>query len=316
MTELVLEGLHKRYGDVVALDGCGFTVERGRIVGFLGPNGAGKTTAMRSVFGLVRPDAGTVTWDGRAVTRDVLTRFGYMPEERGLYPKMPVRRQLAYLGRLHGLTHQSALAAADAWIDRLELTSRAPDRVSRLSKGNQQRVQLAATLVHDPDMLVLDEPFSGLDPPGRQQVAEILRERANNGTAVLFSSHELDFVEGMCDDVAIISRGRVIMAGDLDDLRESFGHRRLELEFEVDDPDPRRSVPDLAARLDGVVSLERDGARQAVLVPVGTDLRDLLAAVPETARIRSCRYEALPLSELFKRAVGAAEAASESPEGL
>ena len=315
MTELVLEGLHKRYGDVVALDDCGFRVERGRIVGFLGPNGAGKTTAMRSVFGLVRLDAGTVAWGGRPVSRDVLTRFGYMPEERGLYPKMPVRRQLAYLGRLHGLTKESAAAAADAWIDRLELTTRAQDRVRSLSKGNQQRVQLAATLVHDPDMLVLDEPFSGLDPPGRQQAAEILREQADKGVAVLFSSHEIDFVEGMCDDVAIISGGRIVMAGDLGDLREGFGHRRLELELESDAPDPGGLAPDLAERLAGAVSLESDGARQAVLVPAGIDLRDLLSAVPGTVRIRSCRYEAPPLSELFKQVVGTADAASASSEG-
>ena len=310
MTALILEGLHKRYGDLVALDGCGFTVEQGRIVGFLGPNGAGKTTAMRSVFALVRLDAGTVSWDGRAISRDVRTRFGYMPEERGLYPKMPVRRQLAYLGRLHGLDKKRAGAAADAWIDRLGLTARAQDRVRSLSKGNQQRAQLVAALVHDPDVLVLDEPFSGLDPPGRQQAAEILRERADNGAAVLFSSHELDFVEGMCDDVAIIDEGRIVMAGDLGELRESFPHRWLELQ--LDDPGPGESASDLAALLDGAVPLKRDGAHQTLLVPAESDLREVLSALPGTVGIRSCTYAAPPLSELFKRAVGVAvPAASE-----
>ena len=311
MTALVLEGLRKRYGDLVALDGCGFAVEQGRIVGFLGPNGAGKTTAMRSVFGLVRPDAGVVTWDGRAVSRPVLTRFGYMPEERGLYPKMPVDRQLVYLGQLHGLPKARAKAAADTWIDRLGLAARAEERVSSLSKGNQQRAQLAAALVHDPDVLVLDEPFSGLDPAGRQQAGEVLRERADHGAAVLFSSHELDFVEGMCDDVAIINEGRVVMGGDLGELRESFPHRRLELE--LDGTAEGASHPDVAALLDGAVPLERDGARQALLVPAEADLRSLLSALPDGVGIRSCTYTAPPLSELFKRAVGAAAPVS-SPD--
>ncbi len=295
---LVLEGLRKRYGDVVALDGCGFAVERGRIVGFLGPNGAGKTTAMRSVFGLIRPDAGTVTWDGRAVSLDVLTRFGYMPEERGLYPKMPVRRQVAYLARLHGLPKKTAAAAADGWIDRLGLATRGGDRVKNLSKGNQQRVQLAATLVHDPELLVLDEPFSGLDPPGRQQAAEILRDRADNGAAVLFSSHELDFVEGMCDDVAIINDGRIVLAGDLSEMREGSRYRRLELE--LDD-----AAADLAERIDGAVALGGSRGRQALLVPAAADLRALLAAVSPAVQIRSCTYSAPPLSDLFRDAVGA-----------
>ena len=303
MTALVLDGLRKRYGSVVALDGCSFSVEQGRIVGFLGPNGAGKTTAMRSVFGLMRPDAGTVTWDGRALSRDVLARFGYMPEERGLYPKMPVKRQLAYLARLHGMSGERAAAAADTWIERLGLTTRAADRVNNLSKGNQQRVQLAAALVHDPDLLVLDEPFSGLDPPGRQQAAEILRDRAENGAAVLFSSHELDFVEGICDDVAIIDQGRVVMWGDLGELREASPYRRLEVELDSSEP---LSESDLAGRLDGAVPLGRVGARHALLVPAGTDLRALLAAVPDAAEIRSCSYSAPPLSDLFKQAVSVA----------
>ena len=304
MTVLVLDGLRKRYGSVLALDGCGFAVEQGRIVGFLGPNGAGKTTAMRSVFGLIRPDAGTVTWDGRAISRDVLTRFGYMPEERGLYPKMPVRRQVAYLARLHGLPKETAATAADRWIDRLGLAPRGGDRVKDLSKGNQQRVQLAATLVHDPDLLVLDEPFSGLDPPGRQQAAEILRDRADSGAAVLFSSHELDFVEGICDDVAIINDGRIVMAGNLGELRESSPYRRLELELDDNDA-PDDAAVDLAGLVDGAVALGGNRGRQALLVPAAADLRALLAALPPAVQIRSCTYSAPPLSDLFRHAVGA-----------
>ena len=314
MTALVFEGLRKRYGHVVALDGCGFSVEQGRIVGFLGPNGAGKTTAMRSVFGLIRPDAGTVTWDGRPITRSDLTRFGYMPEERGLYPKMPLKRQLAYLARLHGMPVDRAGVSADTWIERLGLTARANDRVKDLSKGNQQRVQLAAALVHDPDLLVLDEPFSGLDPPGRQQAAAILRDRADNGAAVLFSSHELDFVEGICDDVAIIKAGRIVMAGDLSALKARSTFRRLELE--LSGSGLAGAEEDLAGRVDGAVSLEGSGARQTLLVPVGTDLREVLAAIPDTVEIRSCTYSAPPLSELFRQALDAEADAPAEVDGL
>ncbi len=304
MTVLALEGLRKRYGSVMALDGCGFKVEQGRIVGFLGPNGAGKTTAMRSVFGLIRPDAGTVTWNGRTPTRHDLTRFGYMPEERGLYPKMPVRRQLVYMARLHGVSRDRAAAAADDWIERLGLAARANDRVKALSKGNQQRVQLAAALIHAPELIVLDEPFSGLDPPGREQVAAILNDTAMQGAAVLFSSHELDFVEGFCDDVSIIDRGRVVMSGVLAELRDASPHRRLEIELGAGaGADPPGA--DLAGRVEGVVTLGRDRTRLTFQIPADVDLRALLAAIPDAASIRSCSYSAPPLSELFRQAVGA-----------
>lgn len=202
---LHVEALSKRYGDIVALDAASFAVERGRMLGFLGPNGAGKTTSMRAILRLVDPDAGTVSWDGRPVDDPMRRRFGYMPEQRGLYPKMKIGDQVAWFGRLHGMTAPAAAAATAAWLERLALADRAGDPVETLSHGNQQRVQLATALVHDPDLLILDEPFSGLDPIGSKTMAGVLRERAAVGAAVLFSSHQLDVVEDLCDDVAIIT---------------------------------------------------------------------------------------------------------------
>ncbi len=217
---LELDGITRRYGDLVALDDLSFTVAGGRIRGFVGPNGAGKTTAMRIVLGVLSPDAGEVRWRGDPVDGETRARFGYMPEERGLYPKMRVRAQLVYFARLHRVEPASAEAAADRWIERLGLQERAGDRVETLSLGNQQRVQLGVALVHDPEVLVLDEPFSGLDPTGVDVMSGVLRERSDAGVPVVFSSHQLELVERLCDDVAIIKDGRLVAAGAVGELRE------------------------------------------------------------------------------------------------
>ena len=221
MLELV--GVRKAFGEVQALDGLDLAVPPGQIVGFVGPNGAGKTTAMRCVLGIARPDAGEIRWHGRPVSASDRATFGYMPEERGLYPKMRVRDQLEHLARLHGLGVADARAAAGEWIGRVGLEARAGERVERLSLGNQQRAQLAAALVHDPCLLVLDEPFSGLDPVGVDVLAEVLADRARAGVPVVFSSHQLELVERLCDAVAIVRAGRVVAAGTVADVRGEAG---------------------------------------------------------------------------------------------
>ena len=201
----------------MALDGVSFAVAPGQMFGFVGPNGAGKTTTMRIVLGVLGADAGRVLWNGAPVDHAVRTRFGYMPEERGLYPKMRVRAQLVYFAALHGVA--SPKDAAERWIERLGLSERAEDRVEELSLGNQQRVQLAAALVHEPELLVLDEPFSGLDPVGVDVLSGVLTEYAATGVPVLFSSHQLELVERLCQAVAIIKDGRLVASGLVDELR-------------------------------------------------------------------------------------------------
>ncbi len=185
--------------------------------GFVGPNGAGKTTTMRIIMGVLAPDSGEVRWNGEPLQMRMRSRFGYMPEERGLYPKMRVKKQLSYLAALHGV--QDPDASADRWIDRLGLTERAGDRVEELSLGNQQRVQLAAALVHEPELLVLDEPFSGLDPVGVDVLSGVLLDYARTGVPVVFSSHQLDLVERLCEAVAIIKDGRLVASGTVEELR-------------------------------------------------------------------------------------------------
>ena len=220
MLELI--DLRRRFGDVVALDGVSFEVPEGRIVGFVGRNGSGKTTTMRIALGVLDADAGDVRWRGSPVDASSRRLFGYMPEERGLYPKMRVREQLVYLARLHGVSKDVAARRADELTEALQLLGGPRDRIETLSLGNQQRVQLAASLVHDPDVLVLDEPFSGLDPVGVDVLADVLmREARGRGAAVVFSSHQLDLVERMCDEVVLIEKGRVVARGTITELRAS-----------------------------------------------------------------------------------------------
>lgn len=225
---LELIDLEKRYGQTVALDGLSFAVEPGQMFGFVGPNGAGKTTAMRIVLGVLAPDAGEVRWSGRPIDATVRRRIGYMPEERGLYPKMRVGEQLAYLAELHGFERERARESASRWTERLGVAERAGDRVEALSLGNQQRVQLAAALVHEPELLVLDEPFSGVDPVGVDVLSEVLLEEVRTrGVPVVFSSHQLELVERLCDAVAIVKEGRLIASGDVGRLRAEHGASSL-----------------------------------------------------------------------------------------
>ncbi len=210
---LTLTGITKSYGGRRVLDDVTFDVRPGRLTGFVGGNGAGKTTTMRIVLGVLAKDSGTVTLDGAEVTTADRRRFGYMPEERGLYPKMKVLEQIVYLARLHGFSKTDASARATALLEQLGLGERLGDNVETLSLGNQQRAQIAAALVHDPEVLILDEPFSGLDPLAVDVVAGVLQERAAAGVAVLFSSHQLDVVERLCDDLVIIAGGAIRAAG-------------------------------------------------------------------------------------------------------
>ncbi|MGI8716040.1 MAG: ABC transporter ATP-binding protein [Solirubrobacteraceae bacterium] len=234
---LELEDLHRRFGDVVALDGMSFTVQARKVVGFLGPNGAGKTTAMRAVLGVTALDSGSIRFAGQTVDAHARRRFGYMPEERGLYPGMQVLDQLEYLGRLHGMDAGDAHRSARAQCERLGLAERTESKVEELSLGNQQRVQLAAALAPEPELLVLDAPFSGLDPVGIDDLSAVLAERAHNGATVLFSSHQLDLVEHLCEAVAIVDDGRLVASGTVEELARG-GRPRLAVRV-AGDPEGR-----------------------------------------------------------------------------
>lgn len=292
---LALQRLTRRFGDLVALDELSFTVEPGQMFGFVGSNGAGKTTAMRIVMGIDDPDGGEVLFRGAPVDRQVRRRFGYMPEERGLYPKTPADRQLVYLGRLHGMSASDAAQAAAHWLDRLGLGSRQSDPVEKLSLGNQQRVQLAAALVHDPELLVLDEPFSSLDPTGVDALSEILLERARAGVPVVFSSHQLELVERLCDAVAIIDAGRLVAAGTVEELRTRG--RRPVLRVHVD------TDRDWTSELAGVSVLSSGADGTLLELHDGIDDQHVLDAARRAGPVRHFGTVRPTLVELYREVV-------------
>jgi ABC-2 type transport system ATP-binding protein len=296
---LELRGLVKRYGDVVALDDLSFTVPPGQMFGFVGTNGAGKTTAMRIVLGVLEADSGEVRWRGHATGPDDRRQFGYMPEERGLYPKMRVVDQLVYLARLRGVGRRQAEAAARRWLEVLGLSARAGDRVESLSLGNQQRVQLAAALLHEPELLVLDEPFSGLDPVGVDALAAVLRSRVDEGAAVVFSSHQLGLVEELCDAVGIVRAGSMVAVGTVSELRGTGRDGRWRLRVDA--------APGWPHRLRGLVpgsrvDSEQDGAAVLAL-PAGADEQPLLRAAQTLGAVRELTPVAPTLAELFREVV-------------
>ncbi|MDH3250760.1 MAG: ATP-binding cassette domain-containing protein [Acidimicrobiia bacterium] len=285
---LVISNLTKRYDEIVALDDLSMSVRPGRILGFLGPNGAGKTTTMRSVFGLVTPDTGEITWNDSRVDAASWSQFGYMPEERGLYPKMRVFEQLHHFARLAGLDSATATENIDRWLAQLGLTDRARSKLEELSHGNQQRVQLAAALVHEPAVAILDEPFSGLDPLAVDDLAAVLAKLAADGTAILFSSHQLDLVQSVCQDVVIIDHGRVVLEGEVERLRDDSEQRVLEI-----DVDGRPFVSERATRANGGRALiDRD-----------TPITDIVTEAQAHGTITSLRFEPPNLSDLFRQAV-------------
>ena len=297
MLELI--DLHRRFDDVVALDGVSFSVPAGEIVGFVGPNGSGKTTTMRIALGVLEPDRGTVRWHGAALDADERRRFGYMPEERGLYPKMRVHEQLVYLARLHGLEPADAARRASEVLETLGVAERAKDRVETLSLGNQQRVQLAAALVHEPRCLVLDEPFSGLDPVGVDVLAgELLGQARERGVPVVFSSHQLELVERFCDRIVLIHRGRIVASGTIDELRASRARRLLRVEVRGAADGWHEVVPGVR-----VVESVRDGVVLELADDVDAQrVLDVARSAGDVVHLSEVR---LTLAELFREVVQA-----------
>jgi len=284
--------LRHRFGAVTALDGVTLKVAPGEIVGLVGRNGAGKTTTMRAVMGIVAPDSGSVSWQGHPIGTGDRWRFGYMPEERGLYPQMALLDQLRYFARLHGLDRDAATSAAGDWLQRLGLDERAHEKLVALSHGNQQRVQLAVALVHSPALLVLDEPFAGLDPEAVDSLSEILRAQAQEGVAILFSSHQLELVERVCRRVVVLERGRLLAAGTLRELRERFP---AQLRVKVEAP------PGWASGLAGVRVLREDEAGTLLIVDPGTDSQAILAAAQAAGPLEYFAFEAGGLIDLYRQ---------------
>ncbi len=294
---LTFDGIAKRYGDVVALENLSFDVRPGEIFGFVGSNGAGKTTTMRIALGVLAADSGEVRLGGRPVDLEVRRSIGYMPEERGLYPKMKVGPQLTYFAELHGLSRRQAEDSSRRWTERLGIAERVNDTVDALSLGNQQRVQLAAALVHDPAVLILDEPFSGLDPVAVDVMSDVLVEKAKTGVPVIFSSHQLDLVQRLCDRVGIISKGRMDTIGTVDELRGTG-----DVLLEVHAPAAPRGWAD---HLFGVTTVSHDDGRTVLSLGAGADDQAVLNAALKTGPVHEFAVRKPSLTELFREVVSA-----------
>ncbi|HUF98542.1 MAG TPA: ATP-binding cassette domain-containing protein [Ilumatobacter sp.] len=292
---LTISGLSHRFGDRRVLDQLDCTVQPGRVTGLLGPNGAGKTTLMRVLFGVIVPDAGTITWHGQPVNPDVRRNWGYMPQERGLYTDMRALDHLVWLAQLHAIDRPTARANAERLLGELGLADRANDRIRDLSGGMAQRVQLAAAMVHDPEFLVLDEPFAGLDPTAVKFLSGVITGHVAAGKSLLFSSHQLDLVEDLCESIVMIHHGRVVMSGDLVTLRADSDDRYLEVDAVLADDE----LDETAGTIGSVTAT---GTR--VQLARGADAGDVLDRVRANHRVRSFAVTQPRLSEMFLAALG------------
>ena len=301
MRNLVLSNVVRSFGDVAALRNVSFSVPAGATFGLLGPNGAGKTTTMRMILGILLPDSGTVTWDGANVDFEIRRRFGYLPEERGLYGKLKVREQIAYFGRLHGVPPPLDERRADAWIEQLGLQEYANRRCAELSKGNQQKVQIACAAIHEPELLVLDEPFSGLDPVNAETLLEALRMLKRAGTTLILSSHQMWQVEELCETFCVIADGTVRARGTLDELRAGWTSRIVEVE-PVDER--LRGVLDSTV---GARPLSQDHRPTLTYeLPPGADTAALLRRLVAAGDVTRFERVAPSLKDIYLRAIGAA----------
>ena len=292
---LRVRGLQKRFGDIVALRGVDLEVPRGRLVGFLGPNGAGKTTTMWGILGLVAIDAGSVTWDGRAMTEEDRHQIGYMPQERGLYPAMRVHEHISYIGRLAGLDRETASRRAHDWADRLGLAERGNDLVQELSTGNQQRVQLAVALVHEPELMILDEPFAGLDPVAVSMLSSVMAEQVKKGASVVFSSHQLDLVQDLAEHVTIVANGETRATGTVTELRYRSPYRLLEIRWAG--PVPSWSPPHAEAQ-------DAPPGVSIFVLPTESDPAALIAEASSAGTVAAVTYQPPGLDEVFLELVG------------
>jgi len=294
---LQVRGVSHAFGDRAVLDDVRFDVVPGVLTGLLGPNGAGKTTLMRIMFDVIDPISGATWWQGHEVTPADRRRWGYMPQERGLYPAMPAGEQLVYFARLHGVDREHATRSAKDLLEELGLGDRWSDRPDKLSGGMQQRLQLAAALVHDPEVIVLDEPFAGLDPVAVEELSKTLLERVRAGRTVLLSSHQLDLVQDLCESIVMLDHGRIVLAGRVADLRASSGRRQLRLTIASADRQWLAALPEVTVVEDLADDLRLD-------LPPGTDPLAVLDAARAAGQVTDFGLELPTLSQLFMAAAG------------
>ncbi len=297
---LEVSSIRKSFNTTVAVDGLSFTVNRGTIYGLLGPNGAGKTTTIRMLLNIIIPDSGTVRLFGEPFHRKHLTRIGYLPEERGLYKKMKVREMLVFLGQLRGLSRSGAQQRTERWMQRLEMTGWGLKKVEELSKGMQQKVQFAAALLHDPDLVILDEPFAGLDPVNVVMLKEVMLEMKRAGKTVIFSTHQMEQVERLCESICLVNRGRPVLQGNLREIRRSFGRNSVLAELEGD--------WQFLRNVDGVRDVADKGNLVEIKLLPNADSQVVLSSLVNRVRVTRFEVTEPSLEEIFVVSVGKVDA--------
>ncbi len=296
MAVIEVNNIRKSFGEIRAVDNVSFNIFKGRIFGLLGPNGAGKTTAIRMINHIIIADSGSITINGKKVSAETQKLIGYMPEERGLYKKMKVGEQLIYLGQLKGLSYREATEATKYWLDRFEAADWFNKQIGELSKGMSQKIQFIATIVHDPDIYIFDEPFSGLDPINSEMLKEIVIELRDKGKSILFSTHRMEQVEQMCNDICLFNKGKAVLKGNLREIKQSFGKNTINLEFHGD-----QSFLD---RLEGVRINNRSTNFAEIRVLNGQNMQDILKIAMEHAEIYKFERIEPSLTEIFISTVG------------
>ncbi|HEX6894081.1 MAG TPA: ATP-binding cassette domain-containing protein [Bryobacteraceae bacterium] len=295
LSTVELDRISKAYGEKIAVQDLSLRIEPGTMFGLLGPNGAGKTSTIRMMIGITLPDSGTVRLFDQPFHRGLLERVGYLPEERGLYPKMKVIDQLVFLGQLHGLDAGTAAQRAGEWCQRLQIGDCLENTIDSLSKGMQQKIQFIATLLHDPDLIIMDEPFSGLDPVNASLLRDALIELKKAGRAILFSTHRMEQVEKLCDSIALIDSGRVVLSGSMREVKSRFKRNRVIVEFEGDES---------FLRHDAVADFENHAGHAEIRLKDGADPQLLLRAAAECARVFRFDLMEPSLEEIFIQTVG------------
>ncbi|WP_442602901.1 ABC transporter ATP-binding protein [Paenibacillus sp. KN14-4R] len=296
MFNLQLENVTKRFGDKIAVNGNHFNVKPGEIYGLLGANGAGKTTTMRMVLGLTAPDEGRILWKGKGYNKELRAIMGYLPEERGLYPKVKVSEQLVYLAQLKGMTRKAADASLKAWLDRFEVPEYYNNRVEELSKGNQQKIQFIAAVIHDPEILIMDEPFSGFDPVNVELLKKTVTTLREQGKSILFSSHRMDHVEELCENISILHKSQTVLQGNLKEIKATFPKERVLLE-----------TSDSVAGLDqitGVQSVKENAIGYEIRIAKPTAAREILEHAMAQTQINRFQVMEPTLNEIFIKKVG------------
>lgn len=314
MAVLSVQNATKRFGKLAAADRVSFEAHEGRILGLLGPNGAGKTTTIRMITYITVPDEGRILFDGKPVGPESQARMGYLPEERGLYKKLKVEQQLTYLGELKGLSHREALQKARYWLDRFDAHDWGSKKTEELSKGMQQKIQFISAILHDPELIILDEPFSGLDPINSELLRDIIYEFKSRGRTILFASHRMEQVEQLCDDICLISHGKILLKGSLREIKQSFGRNTIIIEFDGDG-----QFLDQLER-ERIVSIGSRSHHRAELLLI-ENTREARDRVLEAARAGSreiYRYELVepPLNEIFVKVVGNSKATKGQSVGV